>query len=74
MVQTVEDTVVVPNHQKNILSQHTKVLALLVDLGCIVGHFKSQSLPVLHLIKEPDEILAEVGKDKPIFRPGRMGG
>lgn len=53
------DSVVVPDNEKDVFPQHSQLFALLVDLGGIVWHLKSQPLPVVHLTKQLEQCVAE---------------
>ena len=59
-LQTPDDMVVVPDKEHHVLSEHTQLLAGLVERGCKVGHIKSHSLPIPHLIQQLLQCLAEV--------------
>ena len=70
-VEAQQDAVVVSHHQQNVLPQHSESLALLVDFGSVVRHFKPQPLPVEHLVEEADEVASEVGTDYATASPER---
>ena len=54
-----DDSIVVPDDEHDVLPQHPELLTLLVDVDSIVGHLKSQSLPVVHLTKQLEQSVAE---------------
>ena len=47
-----EYPVVVSDNQHDILSEYPQLFALLVDLGSVVRHLKSEAFPVVHLTKQ----------------------
>lgn len=53
------NSIIVPHNEHDILPEYSELLTLLVDLGGVVWHLKSQPLPVVHLTKQLEQGVTE---------------